>query len=79
MNASLRVLIGLTLAAESEPRFKAIPKLQQIAPDKVVKNSHGQYVSREEVERGVSLENPTVLRDACSNDYMRGVYEPIEF
>lgn len=54
-------------------------RIEQIAPDKVVKNSHGEYVSREEVERGVSPENATVLRDAYSNDYMRGVYGRIEF
>jgi hypothetical protein len=54
-------------------------RIEQIAPEKVVKNSHGQYVSREEVERGVSPENATVLRDAAANDYMRGVYGRIEF
>ena len=49
-------------------------------PEKLyVKNSHGQYVSREEVERGVSPENATVLRDASASDYMRGVYGRIEF
>ncbi len=54
-------------------------RIEQIAPDKVVKNSHGEYVSREEVERGVSPDSATVLRDAYSNDYMRGVYGRIEF
>ena len=54
-------------------------RIEQIAPDKVVKNSHGEQVSREEVERGVSAENATVLRDAYANDYMRGVYGRIEF
>ncbi len=54
-------------------------RIEQIAPDKVVKNSHGEYVSREEVERGVSPESATVLREAYSKDYMRGVYGRIEF
>ncbi len=54
-------------------------RIEQIAPDKVVKNSHGEYVSREEVERGISPESATVLREAFSGDYMRGVYGRIEF
>ena len=54
-------------------------RIEQIAPAKVVKNSHGEQVSREEVERGVSPENATVLRGAYANDYMRGVYGRIEF
>jgi hypothetical protein len=54
-------------------------KIEQIDPAKVVKNSRGETVSREEVERGVSPESATVLRDAYSNDYMRGVYGRIEF
>jgi hypothetical protein len=58
---------------------EATGRIEQIPPDKVVKNSSGQYVSREEVERGVNPENATVLRDAFANDYMRGVYGRIEF
>lgn len=54
-------------------------RIEQIAPEKVVKNSHGELVSREEVERGVSPDSATVLRDAHSADYMRGVYGRIEF
>ncbi|MHC1726677.1 MAG: hypothetical protein AB9866_11800 [Syntrophobacteraceae bacterium] len=54
-------------------------RIEQIAPEKVVKNSRGEYVSREEVERGVNPDSATVLRDAYSNDYMRGVYGRIEF
>jgi hypothetical protein len=54
-------------------------RIEQIAPDKLVKNSHGEYVSREEIERGISPENATVLRGAYSADYMRGVYGRIEF
>jgi hypothetical protein len=54
-------------------------RIEQIPPDKVVKNSRGEYVSREEVNRGVSPENATVLRAAYSNDYMRGTYGRIEF
>jgi hypothetical protein len=54
-------------------------RIEQIPPDKVIKNSRGELVSREEVERGVSPEQATVLRDAYSDDYMRGVYGRIEF
>jgi len=54
-------------------------RIEQIAPEKLVKNGHGELVSREEVERGVSPENATVLRGAFSEDYMRGVYGRIEF
>jgi hypothetical protein len=54
-------------------------RIEQISPEKVVKNSRGEYVSREEVLRGVSPDSATVLRDAYSNDYMRGVYGRIEF
>jgi|GEM_PF-4300023 len=54
-------------------------RIEQISPDRVVKNSRGEYVSREEIERGVNPESATVLRDAFSNDYMRGVYGRIEF
>ncbi len=54
-------------------------RIEQIPPEKVVKNSRGEYVSREEVQRGVPPEQATVLREAYSNDYMRGVYGRIEF
>jgi len=54
-------------------------RIEQIPIDKVVKNSHGDYVSREEVEHGVSLDNATVLRSAYADDYMRGVYGRIGF
>jgi hypothetical protein len=54
-------------------------RIEQISPEKVVKNSRGEYVSREEVARGTNPDNATVLRDAYSNDYMRGVYGRIEF
>ncbi len=54
-------------------------RIEQIVPGKIVKNSHGETVSREEVERGVSPENATVLRDAHADDYMKGVYGRIEF
>lgn len=58
---------------------EATGRIEQIAPDKVVKNSSGETVSREEVERGISPDQATVLRDARSADYMRGVYGRIEF
>ena len=54
-------------------------RIEQISPEKTVKNSRGEYVSRVEVERGVTPDSTTVLRDAYSNDYMRGVYGRIEF
>jgi len=54
-------------------------RIEQIPPEKVVKNSRGEYVSREEVERGVPPERATVLRDAYSNDYKRGVHGRIAF
>jgi len=54
-------------------------RIEQISPEKAVKNSRGEYVSREEVERGTNPDSATVLRDAYSNDYMRGVYGRIEF
>jgi hypothetical protein len=54
-------------------------RIEQIAPEKVVKNGSGELVSREEVERGVSPDSATVLRDARSAGYMRGVYGRIEF
>jgi hypothetical protein len=54
-------------------------RIEQIDPDKVVKNSSGEVVSREEVERGVDPNQATVLRDAYSNDYMKGVYGRVEF
>jgi len=58
---------------------EATGRIEQIAPEKVVKNSGGELVSREEVERGVSPDSATVLRDARSADYMRGVHGRIEF
>ncbi len=54
-------------------------RIEQIAPEKVVKNSSGELVSREEVERGVNPNEATVLRDAHAVDYMRGVFGRIEF
>lgn len=54
-------------------------RIEQISPEKTVKNSRGEYVSREEVERGVNPDSATVLRDAYANDYMRGVYGRIDF
>ena len=54
-------------------------RIEQIPPDKVVKNSSGEYVSREEFERGVPLDQCTVVRGAFSDDYMRGAYGRIEF
>lgn len=54
-------------------------RIEQMDPAKVVKNSRGEIVSREEIERGVSPESATVLRDAFSNDYMKGVYGRIQF
>ena len=49
-------------------------RIEQIPPEIVVRNSRGERVSLEEVRRGVDREQATVLRDAYSNDYMRGVY-----
>ncbi|MFH0729873.1 MAG: hypothetical protein V2B19_26470 [Pseudomonadota bacterium] len=54
-------------------------RIEQISPEKTVKNSRGETVSREEVERGVNPDSATVLRDAYANDYMRGVYGRIDF
>ena len=54
-------------------------RIEQIAPEKLIKNRDGEHVSREEVERGVSPEDATVLRGAFSDDYMRGVHGRIEF
>ncbi len=54
-------------------------RIEQIPPDGLVKNSSGQLVSREEVERGVPADQATVLRGAFSNDYMQGIYGRIEF
>ena len=54
-------------------------RIEQIPSEKVLKNGLGEYVSREEVDRGVSLENATVLRGAHADDYMRGVYGRIGF
>lgn len=58
---------------------EATGRIEQIPPEKVVKNSHGEYVSREEVARGISPDQATVLREAHVNDYLRGVYGRIEF
>jgi hypothetical protein len=54
-------------------------RIEQIPPDGLVKNSSGQYVSREEVDRGIPADSATVLRGAFSEDYMKGVYGRIEF
>jgi hypothetical protein len=54
-------------------------RIEQLAPDQVVKNSRGDSVSREEVRRGISPDRATVLREAYSNDYMRGAYGRIAF
>ena len=49
-------------------------QIEKFDPDKIVKNSSGEIVSLEEVAKGVSPDDATVLRDAYSNDYMRGMY-----
>jgi len=49
-------------------------RIEQIPFERLVKNSRGDLVSAEEVNRGVSSENATVLRGAYSDDYLRGVY-----
>ena len=54
-------------------------RIEKMEPDAIIKNSSGEIVSREEVQAGVSPEDATVLRDAYSNDYMRGVHGRIEF
>ena len=54
-------------------------RIEQIPSEKLLQNSHGEYVSRDEVDHGVSLENATVLRGAHADDYMRGVYGRIGF
>lgn len=55
-------------------------RIEQIPEESLVRNSTGQLVSREEVqERGVHPDHATVLRDAMSEDYMRGVYGRIVF
>lgn len=54
-------------------------RIEQIPADKLLKNQAGDYVSREEFERGVPLEQCTVLRGAFSDDYMRGAYGRIAF
>ena len=55
-------------------------RIEQIDSEHVVRNSSGEVVSREEVqEQGIPADQATVLRDAYSADYMRGVYGRIEF
>lgn len=54
-------------------------RIEQIPPDRVVRNRNGEYVSREEVERGIDPNQATVLREAHTEDYMRGAYGRIEF
>ena len=54
-------------------------RIEKMEPDALIKNSSGEIVSREEVQAGVSPEDATALRDAYSNDYMRGVHGRIEF
>jgi hypothetical protein len=54
-------------------------RIEQIPPDRVVRNRNGEYVSREEVERGIDPHQATVLREAHTQDYMRGAYGRIEF
>ena len=54
-------------------------RIEKIESDKIVKNSSGQVVSLEEVLRGVPADRATVLRDAHSDDYMRGVHGRVEF
>jgi hypothetical protein len=54
-------------------------RIEQIPADKVLKNSSGEYVSREEFERGVPLDQCTVLRGAYSDDYMKGTYGRVVF
>lgn len=54
-------------------------RIEQLPANQVVRNRQGDLVSREEVDRGVDVEQATVLRDASSSDYMRGVYGRIEF
>ena len=54
-------------------------RIEQIPTEGLVKNSSGELVSREEFQRGVPLEQCTVLREAYSDDYMKGAYGRIEF
>ena len=54
-------------------------RIEQIPSERIIKNSHGEAVSLDEVRQGISPENATVLRDAHAEDYMRGVYGRIGF
>jgi hypothetical protein len=54
-------------------------RIEQIPDGETVKNSHGELVSREEVQQGVPPESAHVLRDAHTADYMRGVYGRVAF
>ncbi len=54
-------------------------RIEQIPDGEVIKNSHGEVVSKEEVRQGTAPDSATVLRDAHTSDYMRGVYGRVEF
>jgi hypothetical protein len=54
-------------------------RIEQVDPDRVVRNSGGDVVSREEVQAGTPADQATVLRTAGADDYMRGAYGRIEF
>jgi hypothetical protein len=54
-------------------------RIEQIPDGEVIKNSNGEPVSKEEVRQGTAPDNATVLRDAHTSDYMRGVYGRVEF
>ena len=58
---------------------KKTGRIEKMEPRDLIKNSSGQIVSREEIQSGVSPDQATPLRDAYSNDYMKGVYGRIEF
>lgn len=55
-------------------------RVENIPSDKVIKNSRGEVVSSEEVLlQHIPADQATVVRDAYSEDYMRGVYGRIQF
>ena len=64
-----------------EPGYvnKSTGRIEKIESAKIVKNADGDVVSLDEVLRGVSRNEATVLRDASSADYMRGVHGRVEF
>jgi hypothetical protein len=58
---------------------EATGQIETMDAGDVVRNSRGQAVSRSDIERGLTPDQATVLREAGANDYMRGVYDRVHF